>query len=119
MRSNDSTQKASDSMSVCRANLRGADCKQCIIEDMWNTGVGTQYNDSLADHVQVPVFISISLEISNIKCRHMHANMHSVYLIAFALVCDKLNIILSIIYFVFRDSLMCSELRDASLISYP
>lgn len=106
-------------MSACRANLRGADYKQYITEDMWSTGVGTQYSDSFTGHVQVPVFISSSLEISNIKCRHMHANMHIVYLIAFALVCDKLNIILSISYFVFRDSLMCSELRDASLISYP
>lgn len=105
-------------MSACRANLRGADYKQYISEDMWNTGVRTQDSDSFAGHVQLPVFISTSLEIPNIKCRHMHANMHIVYLIAFALVCDKLNI-LSISYFVFRDSLMCSELRDGSLISCP
>ena len=80
--------------------------------------MGTQDRDSFAGHVQVPVFISTSLERPNIKCRHMHANSHVVYLIAFALVCIKLNITLSISYFVFRDSLMFSELRDASFISY-
>lgn len=118
MRSSDSTQKTSDSVSVCGANLRGAACKQYITEGMRSTGVGTQDRDSFAGHAQVPVFISTSLERPNIKCRRMHANLHVVYLIAFALVCDKLNITLSISYFVFRESLMCSELRDTSLISY-
>lgn len=80
---------------------------------------GAQDSDRFPRHVQVPVSISTSLKASNIKCRYMRAHTNSVYLIAFVLLCGKLSIILSRGYLIFKDSFMCTELRDASLVTYP
>ena len=81
--------------------------------------MGAQYGDSFARHVQVPELVSASLKTSNSKCRYMHTYTNVVYLIAFMLLCDKLSVILSRGYLIFKDSLMCTELRDAPLITYP